>query len=375
MRLAFVSPLFQINEKMKKIKSPIQEVLEQFFLLEEILSIKNLSKGNINHSYKISLKDETYLLQRINTDVFLNPIQIFQNTQAIIKYIQTNFPEKRFSKIKYTKDGNIYYLSSKQEYWRMMVWIENSVSYTSPKNKSQAIEAGKALADFHNSLVKFPVYSLFETFPNFHNTKYRFEQFQNAIEYDSANRVIDVKNEINFLLEKHQLSGIIQSLIIQNLIPIRITHNDPKMDNILLDQGTEKEICLIDLDTIMPGTILFDFGDMIRTCAVTASENETDLSKVDIDLNLFKGCVEGYASIANQFITNIEKAHLFLGALTIAYEQALRFLTDYLNGDQYYKIAYAEHNLERAKNQIKLVKSLENHQSQLEDIIHKFFNP
>jgi hypothetical protein len=356
-----------------KIQS-IQEILQHFFSLEEIISVENLIKGNINDSYKINMIDKSYLLQRINTDVFSNPIQVIQNIEAVTTYIQRNFPEKKLIEIKYTKDENPYYLSSKHQYWRVINWIDNSVSYSSPRNQEQAEEAGKALADFHNNLVEYPVHLLFETIPNFHNTSQRYEQFLIALDNDIVKRKSNIKDEVDFLLERVELSMTLQALIVGKKIPIRVTHNDPKMDNILLDQNTGRAICLIDLDTIMPGTIVHDFGDMIRTCTVTASENETNLSKVEIDQNLFEGCVKGYASIASQFITDNEKENLYVGALTITYEQSMRFLTDYLNGDQYYKIAHPEHNLERAKNQIKLTKSIEDHHYKLQEILYKSFD-
>lgn len=350
-----------------------KEILKQFFLDNEIISIDKLSNGNINDSYKIYTNNQNYLLQKINTDVFRIPIQVSKNIEEITCYLKKYFPEYTSVELKMTFEGLPFYKSKKDDFWRVLYWIEDSISYPFPETIFQAEQAGKTLAEFHLKLQNFPVNTLYETIPNFHNTKDRYQQFLKAIEKDIANRAKETNKEINFFIERKYLSIKIQNLLSSNQIPIRVTHNDPKMDNILLDKNSGKGICLIDLDTIMPGTILHDFGDMLRTCVVKTSENENKLDSIKIDIDLFKACVNGYVSIANQFITQKEKDNLYLGTLTIVFEQALRFLTDYLNGDQYYKIAYVDHNLERAKNQMKLLISLEQNQKFLEDIIQKSF--
>ena len=247
-----------------------------------------------------------------------------------------------------TIQGQSFCQTADGTYWRTYILIEGARTYDVPKHLGQVFAAAKAFGEFQHQLASLPGERLHETIPDFHDTPNRLQTFQQVVQADPCNRCITVKPEIDFLLERSQDAEIVLEPMRQGLIPERVTHNDTKLNNVMLDDVTGEGLCVIDLDTVMPGSVLYDFGDMVRSCAAKAPEDETNLDRVGFDLRLFEHLAQGYTETARKFLTAAEWDLLAFAGKLITYEQAVRFLGDYLNGDVYYKIHHPGHNLERA---------------------------
>ena len=355
------------------------EILKNFCIEEEILKIEPYGGGHINDTFRITCPEHKYILQRINHKIFKNPCDVMENIVNICDHIRLKLKEQGEDEQRGTLtfiptvDGECLSVY-KGNYYRMYVFLENAVSYQTIENPMHFYSAGKAFGKFQNMLADFPAEKLHETIANFHNTVDRLDKLKKAIEEDKAGRKASVTEEINFVLDRADKCAVVMDLLKGNKIPLRVTHNDTKLNNILMDEETGEAVCVIDLDTVMPSSLLCDFGDAIRFGANTAEEDEKDLSKVDINIDLFEKFTRGFLEATKSSITPREVEYLAFSAQLLTLECGMRFLTDYLDGDVYFKTHREGHNLDRARNQFKLVKEMENHEEEMKDIVNKIYN-
>lgn len=330
----------------------IKEICNRFFKIKSNYTISEIKGGLINSTYKISFERVSYILQAINTKVFKDPELVMDNIQNIANHLQKNdYPLKILKPISSAR--GILEKDKFGTFWRAFPFIENTTVFKNITYPNQAFEAAKSFGLFIKYLDGIDINSIKETIPNFHDLKYRKTLFDSALSRNKLNRKDKVKSEIEITLKW------LKSLQFDfTKMPKRVVHNDAKISNVLLDKNGLSGVCVIDLDTVMPGYIVTDFGDMVRTMCCTVTEEETDFEKVAIDINIFKATAEGFLSITKSFITSAEKKNLFDGCAYIILEQAIRYLTDYLEGDIYYPNSFADQNLYRAKNQLKLLESL-----------------
>jgi thiamine kinase-like enzyme len=271
-----------------------------------------------------------------------------------------------------TIDGKYYYLDGENSFWRVYEFIDHVYTCNSIENSNDFSNAGVAFGKFQKLLSDYDSNTLVETIPNFHNTVSRFADLKNAIDKNLSGRLSNVKDEVEFALAREKDAHILVDLIAEDKLPLRVTHNDTKLNNILFDEETNKGICIIDLDTVMPGLSLYDFGDSIRFGANTAVEDEKDISKVSLSLELYEAYVKGYLSSAKDALTDLEKELLPFGAKIMTYECGIRFLMDYLNGDKYFHTDYDDHNLVRARTQFALVADMEKKMDKMLEITKKY---
>ena len=348
------------------------EYLEKIVLNFDIdLNLKNicsLGSGHINDSYLVRFEDNTkFVLQRINHEVFANVDELMSNYVEICNYFNENRKLKPSSQYKIQvvpSNGNYWYLDANNQYWRMISYIEGSKSYDLIPSVDYVLNAGKGYGQFMCSLNSFPANKLNTTIQDFHNLKVRLLQLNNAIKINYKDRINSVGTELDLILKYKREALAMQEVIELGDLPVRVTHNDTKLNNILFNQLGEAD-CVIDLDTIMPGCLLYDFGDAIRTSANTALEDEKNLDVVGFNLEYFKAFTKGFLSEMRNEITNKELDLLISSISYMPLIMAVRFLSDYLNGDLYYKTEYADHNLTRAKVQLRFLEKIEAQKSQL----------
>ena len=357
----------------------VEETISNFRIPGKLIGYEPYGTGHINETISSNFQSPEGLIrfvhQRINNRVFLEPEKVMENIEKILHYLRLVLSDKGEDidraclTLVPTNEGKAFYITNTGNYWRTYKMIERATSYDYPGDISQVYEAAYAFGKFQKDLADFPAKKLYETIPNFHNTPERFRTFLQTLESDPHNRARTAQGEINFILDREFLSTTITDLISSGNLPTRITHNDTKLNNVLIDDQTGKGICVIDLDTVMPGSALYDFGDMVRSSAAISSEDEPDLMKVGFSHILFNELVHGYLDAVRDFLTQIEIQQLANAGLVITLEQAIRFLTDYLQGDKYYKIKYMEHNLVRARTQIKLIAEMEKEREKIQQII------
>jgi hypothetical protein len=354
------------------------DILTIFLVEGPIARITPAGSGHINDSFLVTTTpagSPDYFLQRINHSVFKNIPGLSDNILKVSRHLEARLKEPAAAASGFqvirptpTRDGSYYHRDQDGHYWRLYNHISGSRSYDMLHSRAQAFEAGYAFGMFQHLTSDLDAATLIETIPNFHHLGSRLETFRQTVRLDPAGRRQGVMDLIRFVEERADEMNRIQSLIEEKRIPLRVTHNDTKCNNVLFNPD-DKAICIVDLDTVMPGTILFDFGDAIRTGASTAAEDEQDLEMVRIDLGLFEGYAEGYLSVARKFLVPDEAGNLAFSARFMTYLIGLRFLTDYLDGDHYYRTAYDTHNLVRARVQFRLVESMEQSASLMEQII------
>ncbi len=363
------------------IYNDIKQIIKQFGFEGNYESVEELTSGNINVTYKLTYRQDDgsakdYVLQKINTNAFKKPEQLMSNANLITSHIykamasQNIDCERRILRFIPTVHGEYLYTDENGGCWRSYFFINNVTAYDTIEDPKHFYEAGRAFGEFQKYLFDFPAEKLFETIPNFHNTTKRFYDFVASVAADKAGRVEKLEKEIDFFFERRKMMGKIIELMNAGVLPERVTHNDTKINNVLIDTDTGKAVCVIDLDTVMLGSILYDYGDAIRFGASTADEDEQDLSKIGVDMNLFKMFTDGFVSEINHTITNEEIKNLPLGVLVITCELAMRFLTDYINGDEYFKVKYPDHNLVRARAQIRLLEEFEKHYDEMQEYIN-----
>lgn len=310
-------------------------------------------------------KVHRYILQRINHNVFKDPVKLMQNIDGVTKHLRKKIiesqgdPERETLNIIPAIDGKSYYKTEDGYYWRGYIFIEGATTYQVVENLNHFYNAGKAFGNFQRLLSDFPADKLHETIPDFHNTPKRYEAFIEALQNDKHNRAKNAKEEIDFVLKREKDTPILLNLLNSGSIPLRVTHNDTKFNNVMIDDITGEGICVIDLDTVMPGLSLYDFGDSIRSGANPGAEDERDLSKVCMDMDLYTHFTRGFLDAAGGFLSSAELENLPFGAKLMTFECGIRFLTDYLSGDTYFKIHREGHNLDRARTQFKMVADME----------------
>lgn len=350
------------------------EVCAKFNIDTEINPYGN---GHINDTY---LCDSTprYILQRINANVFKNPDEVMGNIYNVTEHLRKKIleaggdPNRETLTVIRTRDDKNFYKDEEGSFYRMYRFIEKSVSYDTVENPVQLYHAGTAFGKFQKMLDDFPAEKLFETIVDFHNTPVRVKQLEDAISKNAAGRLASVKEEVDFALEYAKYAAKITDAIKDGEVPIRVTHNDTKLNNVLFDDVTGEGVCVIDLDTVMPGSLLYDFGDALRFGASSGVEDETDLDKIWFDLEKFEQFAKGFLSEMSEFLTEKEAELLPVSALILTYECGIRFLADYLNGDTYFKIHKENHNLDRARTQLKLVKDIEGKLDEMTKIVKKY---
>ena len=333
---------------------------------------KAFGHGHINNTFCITTETGSkYVLQRINKYVFKNPIRVMANTSAVTNYLRQRVEDPRMTlHFIPAKDGRYYHKGCDGEFWRMYDFV-GGFTLDMPESDEDFYQSALAFGRFQELLSDYPADTLYEIIPNFHNTVDRYVQFKESVDMDIVGRVADVQKDIDFLLAREESGSILQKMLSSGILPLRVTHNDTKLNNVLLDNKTRKSLCVLDLDTVMPGSSLYDFGDSIRFGAATAMEDEPDTSKMGLDLHLFEVYTRGYLEAAPS-LTNMEVAMLPLGAYVMTLELAVRFLKDYLDGDLYFsKIAYPEHNLVRARSQMALVADMEKKWTKMNLIVAK----
>ncbi|MBQ3038430.1 MAG: aminoglycoside phosphotransferase family protein [Clostridia bacterium] len=336
-------------------------------------TIENYGNGHINDTY---LTDpDKYILQRINTKIFKNHVELMDNINNVTSFLREKIvkeggdPDRETLTVVKTKDGKNYYEYDSENVFRVYKFITGTKTIEQSTSADDMYYAGKGFGRFAGMLNDYPADKLYETIVDFHNTPKRVEALKKAISDDIAKRASSVQPEIEFALKNAEFAGKVVEAMASGEIPLRVTHNDTKINNILFDEKTSEAVCVIDLDTVMPGSALYDFGDALRIGASTAAEDETDLSKVQFSKEYFKGFAKGYFEEMKEYLTDKEIELLPFSAKLLTYECGIRFLTDYLNGDTYFKTHYEQHNLDRARNQFKLVSDIANLEDELNKIV------
>lgn len=348
----------------------MKNILDNFDIYSDI---PLYGDGHINRTYKCP----AFILQKINTGIFENPEKLMENIDKVTSHIRKKAemlnknPERLTLTVVKTIDGKLFYRDECGECWRVYKFIENAATYSKCENPLQMYNAAKAFGQFQNMLSDFPAESLFETIKDFHNTAKRYEQFETAVSENKAGRLDLVTDEIEFVRQRKNIVNVITEGIKNKTIPVRVTHNDTKLNNVMLDDKTGEGVCVIDLDTVMPGSFLYDFGDSLRFGASTADEDEKDLSKVWFDLDIFRSFTKGYLEEAKDALCAEEIRLLPFSVKLMTLECGMRFLADYLNGDTYFATHRERQNLDRARTQFKLVWDIEQKEDEMKKIVEE----
>ncbi len=361
----------------------VKAVAGQFQILGEFVEAAPYGTGHINDTYRVVFNQggtiAPYILQRINHNVFKNPPALMENVMRVTSHIREKLIQqgskdvsRRVLTVIPTRKGGSFFQDDEGNYWRAYIFIEKARTYDVLETSAQAYEAAKAFGKFQRQLADLSGPALHDTIPNFHNGPMRYKVFLKALEEDVCQRAATAKPEIEFLRSHAAIFNVLPALYQKGEIPLRVTHNDTKLNNVMLDDETGEGICVIDLDTLMPGLIHFDFGDIVRTSTSPAKEDEQDLSKVTMLLPRFEAIVKGFLESIGESITPIERDHLVLAGKLITLIIGTRFLTDYLAGDQYFKIHREGHNLDRCRTQFKLVASMEEQEEEMHSLVAKW---
>lgn len=345
-------------------------IAREFSLSGDVVTATPYGSGHINDTYKVDVKSAVgpsrFVLQRINHHVFRRPDELMANVERVcahayakLKHAGAPDAERRTLRLIPTKSGRAWHIDAAGNRWRCYHFIEGATGHDVVRSPEQAYAAAKSFGAFQSLLADLPGGRLHETIPDFHHTPSRFARFQQALAQDAHGRAALAVPEIAFALARAHEVGVVVDALRDGTLPERVTHNDTKLNNVLLDDITQEGVCVIDLDTVMPGSVLYDFGDLVRTSTSPAAEDETDLSKVRMQFPMFEALVKGYLASAGGFLTSKEKELLPFAGKLITFEIGLRFLTDWLEGDTYFKIKRPTHNLDRARTQFKLVESIE----------------
>ena len=354
----------------------IRKIDAEFFNVDRIVNIYELQSGHINSTYMVEMPEAKYIIQTINTHVFYSPFGIMHNIEEVTNHIRKKViyegknPNRSVLNIIKTRYNQTLVMRNNR-YWRCMQYIDNATTYDVIQNCDMFFEVGRAVGDFQNLLSDFHTRILDETIRDFHNTPVRYEHFKDVVKLDICDRASNCKEEIEFITSREKYYDYITSRLDSHAIKRRVCHNDTKLSNVMIDDATGKALCLIDLDTVMKGSLLYDYGDALRLGASTAVEDEADLSKVTISLDLFEAFTEGFLMEVKDSIQVEEVKGLYYGWLLMTLEVAMRFLDDYFDGDKYFKVKYPTHNLIRSLNQMKLVSEIEKNEKQIKDIIKK----
>lgn len=346
------------------------EILRGFRLDAEPVSCEPYGCGHINATYlAVTASGRRYILQKINHHTFRDVAGLMENITSVTEFLRTKTDDPRsvLTLVK-TADGASY-LHAQEGYWRVYDFVEDTICLQQPETDEDFYQSAVGFGTFQQLLAEFPAEKLHETIPNFHNTPDRYRAFLETLERDPMRRAAQVQPEIEFALARQSEMAALQTALKAGELPLRVTHNDTKLNNVLLDAKTRKALCVIDLDTVMPGSSLYDFGDSIRFGASTAAEDEPDLSRVQFSLPMFEAFTRGFLKEAGQTLGAREIELLPMGAKLMTLECGMRFLADYLNGDKYFRVHREGHNLDRARTQFKLVRCMEESWAQMADIV------
>lgn len=358
-------------------------IVSNFEITDDVIAIEKFSKGHINDTYVVKGAVDgqpAYLLQRINQLIFKDVPALMNNILLVTDHLKTKLrsipgadPEAEVLTVIKTKDHFPYFHDSRGNYWRLYIYLKNTKVLDLVANNEQAQECGKALGKFQSMLADFDTGRLHETIPNFHNVALRLSQYHRALEHNQAARKHLIAEEIEFINERIERMCVMLTLIKEERLPLRVTHNDTKFNNILLNERDCAQ-CIVDLDTVMPGYVAYDFGDAIRTLINTAAEDERDLSKICLNMPIFEAFTKGYLTESANWLTEGEIKSICLSVPLFPYMQGVRFLTDYLQGDTYYKTHFQDHNLQRARAQFQLLREIEVQYEKIEDIVWETTN-
>lgn len=365
------------------LKEQIKKIVDGFDFTGELVSCRPCGSGHINGTYLLKYRignmgSIKVILQKINGDIFKNPEELMDNIAGVTEHLRCKIienggdPEREVLNLIPAKDGKKYLIDENGAYWRSYIFITEAVSYDLVEKPEDFYESAVAFGRFQEMLADYPAETLHETIRDFHDTKKRLQALKNAVKEDVCHRASGVQKEINFALEHEEIADVFGDLLRKGELPLRVTHNDTKLNNVMIDLATGKGICVVDLDTVMPGLAMNDFGDAIRFGASTALEDEKDLSKVSCNMELYEAYVKGFLESCGDKLTRKEIELLPMGAKVMTYECGIRFLTDYLEGDHYYKIDREEHNLDRCRTQFKLVKDMEQKWDIMQEIVHRY---
>lgn len=361
----------------------IKEIAGLFDMRADFVSAAPYGSGHINDTY-CAYYDQAgqrvrYIHQRLSTEAFKKPVELMENvervtTHALQELIKEGHPEayRRTLTCVPATDGKPHAIDAAGNCWRTYPFIERARTYDTIESVAQATEAARAFGEFQKLAATLPGEPLHETIPGFHNTKQRFEHLVAAIEADTENRAASVKKEIEWYMAREAEGSRVVDMLANGELPLRVTHNDTKLNNVMLDDVTGEGICVIDLDTTMPGSAVYDFGDMIRTATSPAAEDEKDISKVTMRMHMFDALVKGYLASAGSFLTNNERSLLAFSGKLLTMECGTRFLTDYLKGDVYFKIHRDGHNIDRTRTQMALVESIDSQMDSMEALVAKY---
>lgn len=352
----------------------LQKVSKAFCIDGQFLGYETIQMGNVNKTYKVNFRmpgggEKSFLIQEVNTYAFRDPVGLMNNIDKVTEHIRRKNPGRTALHFHHTADRKTY-LMEEEGFWRMTNYIR-SVTYDTVPNPSLAVSAGRAFGRFQMELSDFSPEELIETIPDFHNTRWRYEQLRQAIRENKAGRLAEVQEEIEYLLSVQTLACTLTDLQQAGQLPLRVTHNDTKVNNVLFDPETLEALTVVDLDTVMPGLVGHDFGDAIRFGANRTEEDSRQLHQVGIDLEMFRCFAEGFLSVTAGVLTDTEKDTLALSAFVMTVEVAVRFLADYLDGDLYFNIKSPDHNLVRARCQIALARDMLANMPRMEEIIRE----
>lgn len=360
-----------------------KSIVSRFRAWGDMIEVQPHGTGHINDTFKATFSmagaPVHYLLQRINHQIFRDPPALMENILRVTNHLRQKLSQSGLSDVTrhslcvvITRDGKTCYNDPLGNWWRMYLFVEGAVTYDKVESVRQAYEAARAYARFQLLLADLPAPRLHETIPNFHNTPMRLQALLEVIQRDPCNRAIEVKAQIDFAERRTYMCGRLLERFARGEIPERITHNDTKFNNVMLDEKTWEAICVVDLDTVMPGLSLYDFGDMVRSATAAAAEDERDTAKVRMRMEMFEALASGYLSEAKAFLTPAEREELVFSSRLITLEIGMRFLTDYLQGDTYFKIKRPSHNIDRCRGQFKMVESMEAQADAMERVVADF---
>lgn len=355
----------------------LNEIMKQFQFEGEFQTVEGFGNGHINDTYRLQYDQHCYVVQRINHEIFTKPDQLMNNVVLVTQYIRDIVEaeggdvDREVLRVIQTKDQQNLYKDSSGNYWRAYAFISDSFSYNLVEKADDFYQSGLAFGNFQYQLRDFPVEKLAYTIENFHHTPSRFDDFVTSVNKDVVKRVNTAKEAIQFVLDREDFTHLLWDLHDKGELSLKVTHNDTKLNNVLMDKRNGKALCVVDLDTVMPGFALDDFGDSIRFGASTALEDEQDLTKVNLSLEYYEAFTRGFYEGANGTLTETEIRYFPEGAKMMTLECGIRFLKDYLDGDIYFKTAYSNHNLVRALTQFKLVSEMEKHWDTLKEISEK----
>ena len=360
----------------------VHEAIDGFKLPGELKECIRYGSGHINDTYRLTYETpqgtKRYILQRMSKSIFKKPVELMENVSGVTAWLRKKIienggdPERETLTLVKSNDGLPYFVDSTGEYWRVYLFIEGATCYDAVKDDNDFYQSAVAFGHFQRLLADYPAETLHETIKDFHNTPDRLEKFKKAVAEYICGRAASVQKEIDFILEREELTHALYDMQLDGRLPLRVTHNDTKLNNILFDKTTGEGLCVIDLDTVMPGLAANDFGDSIRFGANHCAEDEADLSKVNFSMELFEIYTKGFLQAAGEAFTPLEKQTLPWGAKLMTMECGMRFLADYLEGDHYFHINYEQQNLNRARTQFKLTADMERNWDAMQKVIEKY---